>query len=175
MCVSVAGCLLWRRSAPTPQSNDPPHTHTPPHPQTTALGGQTVTATHSHEMVYMYPGKLRLRCPGDRPTVGLMEHKRRLMDVSELHALRASRGGAGVQCVCFLLMFLHTPFPPSPPPPISQHINHVYHKNKTGERRPPCRAVRLAHHALGASSSLSINPVSLYTCTCMQDGGCIHE
>jgi hypothetical protein len=41
-----------------------------------------VEATHSHEVVYFYPGKLRLRCPGDRPTVGLMEHKRRLFDVS---------------------------------------------------------------------------------------------
>lgn len=47
----------------------------------TAMGGKTVEAVHSHEVVYMYSGKLRLRCPGDRPTVGLMEHKRRLLDV----------------------------------------------------------------------------------------------
>lgn len=48
------------------------------------MGSKTVEAAHSHEIVYMYPGKLRLRCPGDRPTVGLMEHKRRLLDVRAL-------------------------------------------------------------------------------------------
>lgn len=45
------------------------------------MGGGAVAAKHSHEFVYMYPGRIRLRCAGDSPTVGLMEHKQRVMDV----------------------------------------------------------------------------------------------
>lgn len=46
------------------------------------MGGGAVEAKHTHEVVYMYPGRIRLRCAGDRPTVGLMEHKQRLLDVN---------------------------------------------------------------------------------------------
>ena len=46
------------------------------------LGGGTVVATHLHELVYSYADKRRLRCPATSPTTGVLESKRKVLEIN---------------------------------------------------------------------------------------------
>jgi len=44
--------------------------------------GKTVEASHLHEIVYTYADKRRLRCPAQNPGSGMLESKRKILDIN---------------------------------------------------------------------------------------------